>query len=122
MVTQKELNNYFSQVKKNCPREYRTKMMPVIKGNVLDYLEENPDSSMSDVTTQFGVPEKFATEYIMTIDDTERTKILRTSKFIKRIVIVGIVAVVLIIAVTAAFVIADNSHTAAYYYHYEITE
>ncbi len=122
MVTQKELNKYFSQVKQNCPREYRTKMMPVIKGNVLDYLEENPNCSMSDVNAQFGAPEKFASEYIMAMDDAEKCKILRTSKFIKRVVIIGVTVVVLIIAVTAAFIIIDNSHTAAYYYHYEITE
>lgn len=108
MISKKELNSYLKQVNRNCPTGFRRKMMPVIKDDVLDFLDGNPDSNINDVISRFGSPEKFALECLMSIDETERTRVFKKSKWIKAAIIISVAVFILATIVTAVYIIKEN--------------
>jgi len=93
-----------------------------LKSHLLDYLEDNPDSTLEDLKNHLGSPEKFADEYLLAMDETTRKKALRRTKWIKYSILSGIASIVLIIAVTAIMMLVILSQTRVYYYNEYVTE
>ena len=116
MNSQKEVKRYLKTAEKNCTGSFKKKLRADLKNYLYDYIEENPDSSFDDIVHHFGEPDKFADEYILAMDDMTRKKLISKSKWIKRIVIIGVIAVFVIAVITAIWIITENSKTAGVYY------
>ena len=111
MISQKEIKGYLKKVKKNCPYSLRLRLSAELESAILEYAEENPDKDLADLISRFGKAEKYAEEYLMNMPIAERTKILKKGKTIITAVIVGVIAVVLIVASTAVWIIYDDHRT-----------
>lgn len=42
MINKKEIKNYLKKAGKNCPPEFRKKLIKELENNISDYIEENP--------------------------------------------------------------------------------
>lgn len=71
--------------------------------------------TMAEVREHFGTPNEFAKESMSVLDDDEIQRQIKKSKYIKRIVAILVAVLVLIFAITAVWIIAENSRTAVYY-------
>lgn len=111
MISQKEIKRYLKSVRKNCPYPLKRRLSLELDSSIADYLEENPDKDLADLISRFGKAEKYAEEYLMNMPIAERTKILKKGKTIITAVIVGVIAVVLIVASTAVWIIYDDYRT-----------
>lgn len=122
MINQKEIAKYVRQAGKGCPSPYRRKLKKELQNNLSDFLADNPEHTMENVLEHFGSPEKFADECLLAMDEAGRRNILHKTKWIKKVVCVGIAAVVLIIAIAAIWIVRENSQSVIYYYYEEILE
>lgn len=122
MINKKEIKNYLKKAGKNCPPEFRKKLIKELENNISDYIEENPQSATEDILKHFGEPEKFACEYILSMDENDIKKSVLKSKWIKRSVITGISLLILIAVITSAWIIHDNSKSAGVYFKETIIE
>ncbi len=123
MTQQKIISSYLKRVKKNCPFSFRKKLTTDLKNHLLDYLDDNPDSTLEDIINHLGSPEKYADEYLLVIDETTRKKTIHKAKWIKYSILSGIATIVLIIAVTATMILFKISQIRVYYYYNEyVTE
>lgn len=77
---------------------------------------------MSDIINHFGTPDLFASEYVASLEDAELNKKVHKSKWIKRGVVIAVIAFILLTAITTIWVIAENSQDADYYYQEDIIE
>lgn len=116
MNSQKEVKRYLKTAEKNCTGSFKKKLRADLKNYLYDYIEENPDSSFEDIVHHFGEPDKFADEYILAMDDMTRKKLISRNKWIRRTVIIGVIAVFVIAVITAIWIITENSKTAGVYY------
>lgn len=116
----KEVEKYCNAVEKQCPREFRKRLMPDLESSISDYLAENPNSTLNNITQHFGEPEQFAIEYLAAMNDSERNKIISRAKWIKRGIAIGVALLIIIAAITATLIIIENSKTAVHYYSEEI--
>lgn len=114
MIHQKELTNYVRQVGKKCPTLYRRKLTAELHDSLSDFLEDTPEHTMADVLEHFGSPEKFADEYLLTMDETERRTVLHKARWIRKAVSAGMAIAILIIAVVVGWIVHDNSQSVAF--------
>ncbi len=104
MITQKEINRYIKDIKKELL--YGTKesrqFLKELKQNVTDYAEENQNADMAQVTEQFGKPEDIAATFFEQYDKNE----IKRKVNVRRVaVIVGIVMlVVFTVSLTTAVI------------------
>ncbi len=104
MITQKEINRYIKDIKKELL--YGTKesrqFLKELKQNVTDYAEENQNADMAEVTEQFGKPEDIAATFFEQYDKNE----IKRKVNVRRVaVIVGIVMlVVFTVSLTTAVI------------------
>lgn len=117
---QKCFSDYIKQSGKNCPLSFRKKLTADLSNSIYEYLEENQSATLEDITDRFGSPEQFADEYILAMDETSRKNALHKAKWNKCCILIGVAAVVLILAITAVWIIHENSQTAGYYYSIEM--
>lgn len=122
MTQQKIISSYLKQVKRNCPFSFRKKLISDLQNHLFDYLDDNPGSTLEDIKNHLGLPEKFADEYLLVMDETTRKKAIHKTKWIKYGILSGIVSIVLIIAVTAVMMLVKISQTRVHYYNEYITE
>ncbi len=122
MINKKEIKNYLKKAGKNCPPEFRKKLIKELENNICDYIEENPQSTAEDILKHFGEPEKFSCEYILSMDENDIKKSVLKSKWIKRSIITGISLLILIAVITSAWIIHDNSRNAVVYYSETVNE
>lgn len=121
MTNQTEIKHYLNQVKKHCPYPLRKKLIKELESNLSDFVEQYPDSTMTDIIEHFGSPGKFTDEYILAMDEPERQRIVQKSKWMKRLILLAALLILLIISVTAVWIIHENSRNLSYYYYEEIT-
>ncbi len=122
MTQQKIISSYLRQARKNCPFSFRKKLSTDLKGHLFDYFDDNPDSTFEDITNHFGAPEKFADEYLLSMDETARKKTLQKNRWVKWSILAGITTIVLITAVTAVGMLIEISQKRVHYYHEYVTE
>lgn len=121
MNRQKIISSYVRQVRRNCPFSFRKKLITDFESHLSDYLDDNPGSTLEDVINYMGSPEKIADECLWAMDETARQKILNRSKCIKHSISIGISATVLIIAITAVYMLVKVAETRVYYFQESIT-
>ena len=120
MVNQGEIAKYLRQAGKGCPAPYRRKLITEIRNNLSKFLEDNPECTMDDVLGHFGSPEKFADEYLLAMDNTDRINVFRKTGWVKKTICIGVAGIVLIVAIATAWIVRENSQTAGYFYFEEI--
>ena len=113
---QKEIARYLQQAGKNCPRAYRKKLGSALKSSLNDFLSDYPNCKMDDVVAHFGTPTQFADEYILSLDESERKRLLKKSTTTKWCAIIGTMLIVLAVVVAAVCIVIENSRTAGVYY------
>ena len=96
MVNEQDLSKYIRQAGKGCPFFVRKRLTAELRSNLSDFLDAHPEYTMEDVRAHFGVPEKFADEYLLTLDESTRQKYIHSAKFIKWSCISVSVAIILI--------------------------
>ncbi len=122
MVNEQDLSKYIRQTGKGCPFFVRKRLTAELRSNLSDFLDAHPEYTMEDVRAHFGVPEKFADEYLLTLDESTRQKYIHSAKFIKWSCISVSVAIILILMVTALMLLHEVSETRVYYYYEYVTE
>ena len=75
MVSQREISQYIKAAGKGCPFSFRRKLTADLQNSLSDFLDTRPECTMEDVLLHFGSPEKFADEYVMTLDTVARQKL-----------------------------------------------
>lgn len=109
-------------MKRNCPFSFRKKLVADLKSHLFDYFDDNPGSTYEDITNHLGPPEKFADEYLLVMEETTRKKAIQKNRWVKWSVLTGVAAIVLIIAVTAVWILVEVSQTRVYHSHEYVTE
>lgn len=122
MTQQKIISSYLRQVKRNCPFSFRRKLIADLKSHLLDYFDDNPGSTYEDITNHLGPPEKFADEYLLIMEETARKKAIQKNRWVKWSILTGVAAIVLIIVVTAVWMLVEISQKRVHYYYEYITE
>lgn len=115
-MTRKEINIYLRRVKWNCPFAFRKRLLEELRGNLLDYWEKNPEGTMDEVIEIFGAPETFAYNYILSMEDEKRQKLVRRSARIKIFSFVVLVLWLVILAIKVVGDVRENARSAGYYY------
>ena len=96
MITQKEINRYIKDIKKELL--YGTKesrqFLKELKQNVTDYAEENPNAEMAEVTEQFGKPEDIAATFFEQYDKNE----IKRKVNVRRVIIAAAIAVIILLS------------------------
>lgn len=122
MVNQREINKYIKAAGKGCPFSFRRKLKADLQNSLSDFLDTRSECTMEDVFLHFGSPEKFADEYIITLDTAARQKLLHMEKSIKRIIFLGVAVTVLAVTVAAFWIAYENSLSVPRYITTEIQE
>lgn len=99
MIDQRDIAKYVRQVGKRCPASYRRKLITELPNNLADFVKDHPEATMEDILKHFGSPEKFADEYLLTMDETKRRNIFHKAAWSGKVVCLGIAIALAIIAV-----------------------
>ena len=117
-LTNKERNNYISQIKKLlfCSSKDRKKFLKEFNDNIDDFLKDNPEASIDELQKAMGTPQEIADGFLgntSTQDIKKRTSIVRVAI---------IFATIITLIITAVYVSAwIDAHRANYVGHYETT-
>lgn len=122
MTQEKLIAAYIRQVKKKCPLPIRKKLTVDLESYLLDYLDDHPCNTLEDLTSSLGTPEKYVDEYFLSMEEAARRNLLFKTVWLKRSILGGIAAIVLIILVTAGWLVYETSQTMVYYYYEYIPE
>lgn len=122
--SEKELTDYYRKIEKAlpCSAETKKKILFDLKSNIAEYFDEYPEAEMSDIINHFGTPDLFASEYVASLKDAELNKKVHKSKWIKRGVIIAVIAFIVIIAAAATVMIIKNNQESAPYYYQDVIE
>ena len=108
MITQKEINRYIKDIKKELL--YGTKesrqFLKELKQNVTDYAEENQNADMAQVTEQFGTPEDIAATFFEQYGKEDIKKKVN----IRRVVIVALTIAITMFIIALAIELIDASN------------
>lgn len=121
MTQQKIIAGYLRQVKRNCPISLRKKRMTDLENYLFDYLDDHPGNTLEDLINHLGPPEKFADEFILSMDETARRKSIRKTRWVKWCCIFT-AAILLIASATSIWLIHAKFQTRVYYYYDYVTE
>lgn len=103
-------------------QKQKKKILFDLKSNIAEYFDEYPEAEMSDIINHFGTPDLFASEYVASLEDAELNKKVHKSKWIKRGVIIAVIAFIVIIAAAATVMIIKNNQESAPYYYQDVIE
>lgn len=122
--SEKELTDYYRKIEKAlpCSAETKKKILFDLKSNIAEYFDEYPEAEMSDIINHFGTPDLFASEYVASLEDAELNKKVHKSKWIKRGVIIAVIAFIVIIAAAATVMIIKNNQESAPYHYQDVIE
>lgn len=101
----KEIDEYIAEIKKNliCSSSQKNTIINDLRNSIVNFVEENNIDDINKVYAQFGAPEEIANQ---SISDTEPQKIKKNYKH-HRVIIVGVVVAVLIIAIVIIWAALD---------------
>lgn len=102
----KEIDEYIAEIKKNliCSSSQKNAIICDLQESVINFVEENDIDDIHKVYDQFGTPEEIANQ---SISDTEPQKIKKNYKH-HRVIIIGVVVAVLIIAIVIIWAALDG--------------
>lgn len=119
----RKLKKYYKQVKKrlHCSSEEKEQILNVLKGDIDEFLIQNPNADFQDVINHFGEPEIFFKSYIDSLEQNEVYDKLKKSQIKKRCIIIAIICLILIGFCTSILIIQKNNQEAGIYYDEEIS-
>lgn len=102
----KEIDEYIAEIKKNliCSSSQKNTIINDLRNSIVNFVEENDIDDINKVYAQFGTPEEIANQ---SISDTEPQKIKKNYKH-HRVIIIGVVFAVLIIAIVIIWAALDG--------------
>lgn len=102
----KEIDEYIAEIRKNliCSSSQKNAIICDLQESVINFVEENDIDDINKVYAQFGTPEEIANQ---SISDTEPQKIKKNYKH-HRVIIIGVVFAVLIIAIVIIWAALDG--------------
>lgn len=102
----KEIDEYIAEIKKNliCSSPQKNTIINDLRNSIVNFVEENDIDDINKVYAQFGTPEEIANQ---SISDTEPQKIKKNYKH-HRVIIIGVVVAVLIIAIVIIWAALDG--------------
>ncbi len=102
----KEIDEYIAVIKKNliCSSSQKNTIINDLRNSIVNFVEENDIDDINKVYAQFGTPEEIANQ---SISDTEPQKIKKNYKH-HRVIIIGVVFAVLIIAIVIIWAALDG--------------
>lgn len=102
----KEIDEYIAEIKKNliCSSSQTNTIINDLRNSIVNFVEENDIDDINKVYAQFGTPEEIANQ---SISDTEPQKIKKNYKH-HRVIIIGVVVAVLIIAIVIIWAALDG--------------
>lgn len=102
----KEIDEYIAEIKKNliCSSSQKNTIINDLRNSIVNFVEENDIDDINKVYAQFGTPEEIANQ---SISDTEPQKIKKNYKN-HRVIIIGVVVAVLIIAIVIIWAALDG--------------
>ena len=108
MITQKEINRYIKDIKKELlySSKQSREFLAGLRQNVCDFAAENENADMAQVTEQFGKPEDIAATFFEQYDKNE----IKRKVNVRRVIIAAVVVVVLMVGSTLATVIIDSNN------------
>ena len=116
MITKKEVSIYLKKVKHYCPYALRKRLSAELECAISEYVEENPDKTITDLINRFGAPKKYAEEYITEMSDTEKKRILRKGKTILTGILISILTITLIFLLSFFWIVHNNDNPLPVYY------
>ncbi len=112
MITQKEINRYIKDIKKELL--YGTKesrqFLKELKQNVVDYAEENQNADMAQVTEQFGKPEDIAATFFEQYDKNE----IKRKVNVRRVAVIVGIMMFLVFAIGVSVIVMENREEIGY--------
>lgn len=116
-ISEKEIKKYFSKIRSAlvCDFKTKSKILRDLRNEVEEYLEQNPDSSLENITGHFGTPEAIAEEFAISAG-TDYIKKYKVHKTIKLIVIILLILALVFTIITSIVIIGNRKRTAVYYY------
>lgn len=112
MITQKEINRYIKDIKKELL--YGTKesrqFLKELKQNVTDYAEENQNADMAQVTEQFGKPEDIAATFFEQYDKNE----IKRKVNVRRVAVIVGIMMFLVFAIGVSVIVMENREEIGY--------
>ena len=102
----KEIDEYIVEIKRNliCSSSQKNTIINDLRESIVNFVEENNIDDINKVYAQFGTPEEIANQ---SISDTEPQKIKKNYKH-HRVIIIGVVVAVLIIAIVIIWAAFDG--------------
>ena len=102
----KEIDEYIAEIKKNliCSSSQKNTIINDLRNSIVNFVKENDIDDINKVYAQFGTPEEIANQ---SISDTEPQKIKKNYKH-HRVIIIGVVVAVLIIAIVIIWAALDG--------------
>lgn len=102
----KEIDEYIAEIKKNliCSSSQKNTIINDLRNSIVNFVEENDIEDINKVYAQFETPEEIANQ---SISDTEPQKIKKNYKH-HRVIIIGVVVAVLIIAIVIIWAALDG--------------
>ncbi len=92
----KDAEAFVAQIKSNlvCPDSEKNRITADIENSILDYIEENGVTDISEVYSQFGTPQEICAQFNAEFEPKKIQKMLN----IRKTVLIGVVACVIIFA------------------------
>ena len=102
----KEIDEYIAGIKKNliCSSSQKNTIINDLRNSIVNFVEENDIDDINKLYAQFGTPRDIANQ---SISDTEPQKIKKNYKH-HRVIIIGVVVAVLIIAIVIIWAALDG--------------
>lgn len=72
-MNSREINRYLEGIRKGifCDRGTKKIFLSDLKGSIGDFLKDNPNATLSDIETHFGLPDDVASAFMSGIDPAE---------------------------------------------------
>ena len=113
-ITERERKQYLKQIKKLlvCKDSQKRIFLKSFDDNIEEFLKDNPDASYDELQKNMGTPQEIANEFL---ENESAVHIKRRTTIVKW-VIIGIIASIIIYAVSMAVILIQaNSNTNGYF-------
>ena len=118
MITQKEINRYIKDIKKELlySSKQSREFLAGLRQNVCDFAAENENADMAQVTEQFGKPEDIAATFFEQYGKEDIKKKVN----IRRVVIVALTIAITMFIIALAIELIDAHRAGMGYYSEEL--
>ncbi len=110
------IKRYVKAALKKCPSAYRKRLSANLSDSLFEFVEGNPAADEKILIENFGPPERYAEEYIASLDDEEKIRILTKNTFIKQAITITIAIGLIILAVGTTIIVIDSINSSSNYY------